>query len=314
MIKKISPALLFFLLTFFFLQTSFSQTAKKVLRTIIIDAGHGGLDQGAKGAYSTEADVSLTVSLKLGKAIEEEFPATKVIYTRTTDILPGNKTNKTDALRYRADLANSSGGDLFIAVHCNAAPPIRHSQVTGYRTVTTKKKKKKVTKKVPIYKYWYTPNPAEGTETYIWALNKSDDKVNSVSKNDDYGEIDSTSNLVLPDPSDPAERARMLIYAQNYFRKSLTFASLIENGFQLQGRTYRGGVKQRNDKGIWVLQATGMPSVLVEIGFITNKEEENYINGDKGQNEIVSNVVSALKDYKQKLESRQLTTDDKKAF
>ena len=314
MIKKISPALLFFLITFFFLQTSFSQTAKKVLRTIIIDPGHGGLDQGAKGAFSTEADVSLTVSLKLGKAIEEEFPDTKVIYTRTTDILPGNKTNKTDALRYRADLANSSGGDLFIAVHCNAAPPIRHSQVTGYRTVTTKKKKKKVTKKVPIYKYWYTPNPAEGTETYIWALNKSDDKVNSVSKNDDYGEIDSTSNLVLPDPSDPAERARMLIYAQNYFRKSLTFASLIENGFQIQGRTYRGGVKQRNDKGIWVLQATGMPSVLVEIGFITNKEEENYINGDKGQNEIVSNIVKALKDYKQKLESRQLTTDDKKAF
>jgi N-acetylmuramoyl-L-alanine amidase len=314
MIKKISPALLFSLITFFFLQTSFSQTAKKVLRTIIIDPGHGGLDQGAKGAYSTEADVSLTVSLKLGKAIEETFPDTKVIFTRTTDILPGNKTNKTDALRYRADLANSSGGDLFIAIHCNAAPPIRHSQVTGYRTVTTKKKKKKVTKKVPIYRYWYTPNPAEGTETYIWALNKSDDKVNSVSKVDDYGEIDSTSNLTLPDPSDPAERARMLIYAQNYFRKSLTFASLIENGFQIQGRTYRGGVKQRNDKGIWVLQATGMPSVLVEIGFITNKEEENYINGDKGQDQIVSNIVSALKDYKQRLESRQLTTDDKKAF
>jgi N-acetylmuramoyl-L-alanine amidase len=314
MIKKISPALLFSLVTFFFLP-GFSQTPKKVLRTIIIDPGHGGLDQGAKGVNSTEADVSLAVSLKLGKAIEEEFPDTKIIYTRTTDILPGNKTNKTDALRYRADLANSSGGDLFIAIHCNAAPPIRHSTITGYRTVTTKKKKKKVTKKVPIYHYWYTPNPAEGTETYIWALSKSDAKVNSVSKNDDYfGEIDSTSNLTLPDPSDPAERARMLIYAQNYFRKSLTFADLIEKGFQIQGRTNRGGVKQRNDKGIWVLQATGMPSVLVEIGFITNKDEETYINSDKGQDEIVSNIVNALKDYKQRLESRQLTTDDKKAF
>ena len=314
MIKIISPALLFSLATFFFLP-GFSQTQKKVLRTIIIDPGHGGLDQGAKGAFSTEADVSLEVSLKLGKALEEEFPDTKIIYTRTTDILPGNKTNKTDALRYRADLANSSGGDLFIAIHCNAAPPIRHSTVTGYRTVTTKKKKKKVTKKVLIYRYWYTPNPAEGTETYIWALSKSDAKVNSVSKNDDYyGEIDSTLTLTLPDPSDPAERARMLIYAQNYFRKSLTFADLIEKGFQIQGRTYRGGVKQRNDKGIWVLQATGMPSVLVEIGFITNKDEENYINSDKGQDEIVSNIVSAIKDYKQRLESRQLTTDDKKAF
>ena len=73
-------------------------------------------------------------------------------------------------------------------------------------------------------------------------------------------------------------------------------------------------MKQRNDKGIWVLQATGMPSVLVEIGFISSKEEEDYINSDKGQDEIVSNIINALKDYKQKLESRQITADDKKAF
>ena len=315
MIKRILPVLPLLLATIFFSSTVFCQTQKKVLRTIIVDPGHGGLDQGAKGAYSTEAEVSLAVSLKLGEALAKEFPEAKIVFTRTTDVLPGNKTNKTDALRYRADLANSSGGDLFIAVHCNAAPPIRHSQVTGYRTVTTRtKKKKKITKKIPLYRYWYTPNPAEGTETYIWALNKSDAKVNSVSKNDDYGEIDSTSNLTLPDPSDPAERARMLIYAQNYFRKSLAFADLIEKGFQEQGRTYRGGVKQRNDKGIWVLQATGMPSVLVEIGFITNKDEENYINSDKGQDEIVSNIITAVKEYKQRLESRQLTTEDKKAF
>ena len=284
------------------------------MRTIIIDPGHGGIDGGAKGAFSTEAEVSLAVSLKLGKAIEEEFPDTKIIYTRTTDILPGNKSNKTDALRYRADLANSSGGDLFIAIHCNAAPPIRHSQVIGYKTVTIKRKKKKIRKKVPQYRYWTTPNPASGTETYIWALNKSDAKVNSVSKNDEYGEVDSTSNITLPDPSDPVERSRMLVYAQNYFRKSMTFADLVEKGFQSQGRVYRGGVKQRNDKGIWVLQATGMPSVLVEIGFITSKDEENYINSDKGQDEIVANIVNALKDYKQKLQSRQITTDDKKAF
>jgi N-acetylmuramoyl-L-alanine amidase len=63
-----------------------------------------------------------------------------------------------------------------------------------------------------------------------------------------------------------------------------------------------------------VLQATGMPSVLVEIGFMSNKEEENYINSEKGQDEIVTNIVNALKDYKQKLESRQISSDDKKAF
>jgi N-acetylmuramoyl-L-alanine amidase len=185
----------------------------------------------------------------------------------------------------------------------------------GYKSVTVRRRKKKITKKVPQYRYWTTPNPAAGTETYIWALSKNDDKVNSVLKNNDYyGEIDSTSTITLPDPSDPAEKARMLVYAQNYFRKSLTFADIIEKGFRGQGRVFRGGVKQRNDKGIWVLQATGMPSVLVEIGFITNRDEEDYINSQKGQDDIVSNIVDALKEYKIKLESRTITADDKKAF
>ena len=101
---------------------SFSQEAvKKKIKTIVIDPGHGGLDPGAKGLFSTEADVSLAVSLKLGKAIEKEFPDIKLVFTRTTDILPGYKSNKDAALKYRADLANSSSGDLFIAVHCNSA-------------------------------------------------------------------------------------------------------------------------------------------------------------------------------------------------
>ena len=104
-----------------------------------------------------------------------------------------------------------------------------------------------------------------------------------MSKNNDYyGEIDSTSTIELPDPSDPAEKAMMLIYAQHYFRKSLNLADMVEKEFETAGRISRG-VKQRNDKGIWVLQATGMPSILVEIGFISNKEEEEYINSDSGQ-------------------------------
>ena len=139
-------------------------------------------------------------------------------------------------------------------------------------------------------------------------MNKNEAKVNSVNKMEFYGEIDSTSStsLELPDPTDPLEKARMLIYAQQYFRKSLNLADLVEKGFQGQGRTYRGGVKQRNDKGIWVLQATGMPSILVEIGFVSNPEEEKYINGDKGQDEIVENLVSAFRTYKQKLESKTI--------
>ena len=281
---------------------------KAGIRTIIIDAGHGGIDQGAKGAISTEADVALAVSMKLGQAIQREFPDIKVVYTRTTDVMPGGGS-RDEGLRYRADLANKSGGDLFIALHCNAAPPIRHSEFTGYKMATVYvgrgKKRHKVTRKTKTYRYWYTPNPANGTETYVWAVSKHGAKVNSISQNNDYyGEIDSTSTITIPDPDDPVEKIRMLVYEQNYFRKSLVLADLVEQGFRSQGRTYRGGVKQRNDKGIWVLQATGMPSVLVEMGFITDRDEEQYLNSDKGQDEISSNILEAIKAYKQKVESK----------
>ncbi|HET6996904.1 MAG TPA: N-acetylmuramoyl-L-alanine amidase [Chitinophagaceae bacterium] len=290
---------------------------KATIKTLIIDPGHGGIDPGARGNFSNEADVALAVSLKFGKALEQEFPDLKIIYTRTTDVMPGNKPTKDQGLRYRADLANSSNGDLFIAVHCNAAPDIHHRELIGYKkatvTVGKGKKRRKVTKKVPQYRHWTTPNPANGTETYIWAVNKNDAKINSVNRTEYYGEIDSTdteagSNIELPDPSDPLEKARMLIYAQQYFRKSLNLADIVEKGFQAQGRTYRGGVKQRNDKGIWVLQATGMPSILVEIGFVSNPEEERYINSDRGQQEIVENLVNAFRTYKERLESKTIGT------
>ena len=303
-----------------------AQQGKKPIRIIIIDPGHGGLDPGAPGMKSTEAQVALEVSLKLGDTIAKAWPDVKLIFTRTTDVLPGNKPNKDAALKYRADLANESAGDLFIAVHCNSAG---HKPGGWYerrvvnkipRTKTVKKGKK--TYKKTYYEYEYenvwVPNKAKGTETYVWAMNKNDDKIRSVNKTTDYtGEIDSTSTLTLPDPSDPSEKARMLIYAQNYFRKSLNLADLVQQEFTAAGRVNRG-VKQRNDKGIWVLQATGMPSILIEIGFISNQEEEEYMNSAAGQAEIVANIFNAIKTYKEKLELRakptEVSTEGSKGF
>lgn len=300
------------LLFYSFTNEQKSVMPKASIRTLVIDPGHGGFDPGARGSFSTEAEVSLSVALKFGKALQEQFPDLKIVYTRTADIAPGNKKNKAEDNRYRAILANESGGDLFIAIHCNSARPLR--QVAGYRTKTVYKgkgsKRKKVAQKVPIYKS--VPNPAHGTETYIWAVSKNDDKVNSISHNEgalseEYGEMDSTSALVLPDPSDPVEFARMLVYAQHYFRKSLDLADLVEKEFAATGRFSRG-VKQRNETGIWVLQATGMPSILVELGFLTNREEEEYLNSEKGQAEIVEDLVNAFRQYKEKTESKAMVT------
>src|SRR6201989_1250704 len=90
------------------------------LRTIIIDPGHGGFDPGTHGLISKEKNVALSISLRLGKALQQAFPDLKIIYTRTTDIMPGNRPTLPEGIRYRAELANRSHGDLFLCIHCNS--------------------------------------------------------------------------------------------------------------------------------------------------------------------------------------------------
>ena len=82
---------------------------QKVIKTIVIDPGHGGSDAGARGQYSYEKDICLAVSLKVGAMIEKEFPDVKVLYTRKVDSYP--------ALHARANFANENKGDLFLCIH-----------------------------------------------------------------------------------------------------------------------------------------------------------------------------------------------------
>ncbi len=309
-----------FLLTlslFFAYTAGFTQTHKKPVSTLIIDPGHGGLDPGAKGLFTKEAQLALEVSLRLGDTMAKAYPDMKIIFTRTTDILPGNSPTKDAGLKYRAKLANDNHGDLFVSIHLNSSglPPggTYQKKVVNKIPHTRKVKKGKKTVTQTYYEYEYetvwVPNKAKGTETYVWAVNKNESKMSHIQKNQEFdSEDDSTSTLTLPDPNDPSEKARMLVYMQNYFRKSLNLASYVQEEFKDHGRVDRG-VKQRNDKGIWVLQATAMPSILIEIGFITNKEEEEYMASEAGQKEITANIFTALKKYIDKLEEKSREKD-----
>jgi len=264
---------------------------KPGIKTIIIDAGHGGHDPGAHGDYSYEKTVCLAIALQLGKKLEEEFPDIKIYYTRTKDTYP--------AIKARADFANSHKGDLFISIHANAAPKIRHSKFAGYKTEVyyTRKGRKRVkhTRRVKKYKITYTDNPARGTETYIWAADRSDEKEGFVSERMAEDVNDSTE--YAPDINDPEFKAKSLLWTKRFFNKSLLLATLVQEEVARNGGI-NGGVKQRNEKGIWVLQATAMPSILVETGYITHSKDEASLNSKKGQDAMATAIVNAVKRYR----------------
>lgn len=304
----------FFLSLFFILLittiTSFKAAAPVImqqqkLRTIIIDAGHGLPDLGAQGEYSNESDITLAIAMNLGKKIQESLPDCKIVYTRTTRELPNGLNDKNVANRYRAQMANENHGDLFIAIHVNDAPHPYEKKIEGYRDKAyytgRGKSRKKHTKTVPVYKYYKLPGTVNGTETYVWAVGKNDSKQSFVNSNEQemYGEKADSAFQYFDSPE-----AKILasLRTQKYFSNSLLVAGYVEDEFAKTGRVSHG-VKQRDWEGIWVLQATAMPSILVETGFICTPAEENYLNSESGQDEVSNCILNAVLKYKQHLEN-----------
>lgn len=278
---------------------------KPAIRTIVVDAGHGGQDGGAAGSYSKEKDITLAIALKLQNALTAAMPDVNVVMTRTTDIY--------DHPTVKAAKANSANGDLFISIHCDAGDPIRHSELTGYRTQTyytgKGKNRKKHTRKVPQYHVWYTPNPAKGASTYIWAVHKNDDKELAMRENESlYIDSNMAKQVEGFDPDSPEKRILYALKTQQYFQRSASLALTVEDEFAKIGRSVRDALQRQ--VGIWVLQATAMPSILVETGYITNAEEEDYLNSEKGQLETADVITKAVLRYRYTLEHPGSTDAD----
>jgi len=282
-----------------------AQSSAKTIKRIIIDPGHGGTDPGSNGKYSTEAAVSLAISLKLEEYIKESIPDVEVVLTRRTDIY--------NSVVEKANIANAAKGDLFICIHTNSADPRRDREIIGYtnKTYTVKKKgvKRKVTRRVPLYKTTYTPSTARGTETFIYNVGKSDQKKDMANEavDDVVEKLDSVSIKQIKEieDADPTRSMMVSLLTQQFFQRAASLALTIEEEFKAAGRISREA-KQRQ-KGIWVLAAVQMPAVLVETGFISNPEDEDYLNSDEGQNQICEVITKSVIRYKNSLENQKKT-------
>lgn len=264
-------------------QITNAQSSGKTLKTIVLDAGHGGKDPGALGVYSNEKNIALSVVQKLGKILKDSLPQINVVYTRNSDIFI--------ELKERGVIANKASGDLFISVHVNSTAGRYERIRTGTKTVGKGKKRKKV----PVYKtIHHRETSTSGTETYVLGLTRTDEKEKAIGE---FGEYIAEEPGLL-DESDPLTKVLIAQYSQAFLNRSTNLAGKIQRQYTLSGRNDLG-VKQ---KSLQVLANSAMPGVLTEIGFINNPEDERYLNSEQGQREIAMSLYTAIKEYKSDLE------------
>ncbi len=245
----------------------------KKITTIVIDAGHGGRDPGAVGKHAKEKDITLKTALKVGHYIKTNLPDVKVIYTRTKDVFV--------ELKKRGEIANKNNADLFISIHCNA---------NNSRS---------------LY----------GAETYVLGSDE-----NRINRNMKVAMLENAAILLEENAEDtyngfdPGSPESYIIFSlkQNDYKQqqSLLLAQKIQSQFKNRAGRRDRGVHQA---GFLVLAGTYMPSVLVELGYLSNPVEEKYLMSEKGQVYLASAIYRAVKEYKKEfeLENKSVTSSSK---
>jgi N-acetylmuramoyl-L-alanine amidase len=291
----ITSSLAVFLIALF---CSFGFDNPKKIKVIVIDAGHGGKDPGCNGVSAKEKDVSLAVALKLGKLIEDNFKDVKVIYTRKTDVFV--------ELEDRAQIANKNKADLFISIHCNAAgkPVMIKDKKTGKlrpKTYTNKKGKKVVVE---------TVNPVPfGSETYVMGLKNEEGKMKVAQRENSAILLEDNYEQKYQgfDPESEESYIIMSNYTSAYVLQSASLAVKIQEEYAKKAGRVDKGVHRQS---IWVLWRTAMPSILTEIGYLTNPLEEQFLASEKGQEYVAVSIFKGFRKYKDELEGRKKDYDD----
>ncbi len=292
LVKNIPLMYLKNLLTFIICLTVFNSIDNQAfaqeykIKTIVIDAGHGGKDGATHGIYSKEKDVALKTALNLGKALQDSIKDIKVIYTRETDVfIP---------LYERINIANNAKADLFISIHLNDMP-VRVSRVVDYY-------KKVKGRKVPVYRTITSKSTStRGTETFVSGTGRLSEQDEVIKRENAsmFLEDNYQKNYEGFIANTPENDIMLSLMKQTNRDRSLKFASMIQQEYVAAGRINRGV----QEKSLAVLARAAMPAVLTEIGFVSNPDEEDYMNSPEGQAEIVNGIIKAIKNYKRLAET-----------
>jgi N-acetylmuramoyl-L-alanine amidase len=189
-------------------------------------------------------------------------------------------TRQTDVfieLVNRPKVANKINADLFVSIHCNS-----------------------VTNQTPA-----------GTETFVMGLSRSNMNLEVAKKENSVILLEDNYKKTYEgfDPHKPESLAGLKIKQEDNLNSSITLASIVQDNFTQNLNRKTRGVKQQP---LWVLDAAYMPGVLIELGFLSNKEEGEYLNSEEGQDQMAEQIAKAIIAYKKEFFSEMASVEEEK--
>ena len=233
------------------------------LQTIVIDPGHGGKDPGTMGT-KRYSKYEKDIALSVSLKLGDYI----------SNSFPDVKviyTRKEDVfleLNERTRIANKANADIFISVHCDG----------------------------------FTNSKAYGASVFVMGMSKLKANLDVAMRENAaiYLEDNYKQKYDGFDPKSPESYIVFSLMQNTYLEQSLQLAEYVEEQFASKANRKSRGVKQAP---FYVISRTNMPSILVECGFLTNPKEEDYLQTDKGQNQIAMSIFEAVKNYKLGMES-----------
>lgn len=243
--------------------------------TVVIDAGHGGHDTGAVDNNVREKDINLGVAKKLAALIGKKMSDVKVVMTRDDDNFI--------SLQERANIANRNRGNLFVSIHTNSVDKSNPNR-----------------------------RKVAGSSVYALGLHKDANNLKVAQRENSVIELESNYEQKYSG-FDPKKDESYIIFEmaqKKNLGQSLKFANEAQKHLVSDASRADRGVKQA---GFWVLWATSMPAVLVELDFICNPESAKFMGSDKGQEQLASALYAAIESYAKSMKPQLSVKNDSSA-
>lgn len=243
------------------------QSAKKEgVHTVVIDAGHGGHDPGNLGTRRYKT-TEKDIALQVALKVGSYITEN---FKDVKVIYTRDKDVFVD-LKERAQIANRAEADLFISIHCDA----------------------------------FTKPTVSGATSLVMGKNHDDDNLRVAIQENSviYLEENYEEKYEGFDPNKPESYIAFTVYQSAFMLQSVSFAQKVQDQFRERVQRRDRGVKQQP---LMVTKMAVMPSALIELGFLTNPEEEDFLNSEKGQAYMASAIYRAFKEYKEEREQFHL--------